>query len=83
MTVRQQTYDRLDQLTEFEQNWDGYDCVKPCIESITRARAWVATPAFDAFGNTMPLVTADNSGEVLFEWRFDDFEINIWFVRRQ
>ncbi len=66
------TMDELEELRELPPGWNGYDVSAPSPTAINTARIWVQTfywEALEAAGSwIMPHVTADETGEVMFEW---------------
>jgi hypothetical protein len=57
-------------LLRWEEGWDGYDAPKPKRASIDAAYAWIRTLHRDVRNELWiePLVTADEEGDVVFEW---------------
>lgn len=57
-------------LLKRREGWDGYDAPKPKPESVAAAYEWVRGLYRDVRGVLWeePLVTADEEGDVVFEW---------------
>ena len=54
----------------WSEGWDGYDAPKPNPASVTHARSWVEELYRDLSAGLWiePHVSADEDGEVSFEW---------------
>lgn len=57
-------------LLTWQEGWDGYDAPKPKQASVDAAYAWIRTLYRDVRDVLWinPLVTADEDGDVVFEW---------------
>lgn len=68
----QETIDDLYDLRELPPGWNGYDVAAPWPTAIRAAVPWVNTFYGEALAETgqwiTPHVTADETGEVMFEW---------------
>lgn len=71
-----ETLDELDDLTELPPGWNGYDVSAPNLAAIRAAKPWVRTFYWEAVEEAglwiAPHVTADETGEVMFEWSNGD-----------
>lgn len=71
-----ETIDDLNGLRELPPGWNGYDVPAPWPTAIQSAIPWVRTFYGEALAETgrwiTPHVTADETGEVMFEWSNGD-----------
>lgn len=71
-----ETLDELDDLRGLLPGWNGYDVSAPDRTAIRAAKPWVQrfySEALEATGKWItPHVTADETGEVMFEWSNGD-----------
>ena len=71
-----ETMDELDDLRGLPSGWNGYDVAAPSRTAIQAAIPWVQMYYSEAMEETgrwiEPHVTADETGEVMFEWSNED-----------
>ena len=65
-----ETEAKIDELRNWQDGWDGYDAPKPDPTSIRRARSWAEELYKDLSAGLWikPHISADDGGEVSFEW---------------
>ncbi len=62
----------LDKLSRYDQNWDGYDALKPKLDAIKNAKDLIIN-IFDMSYNAAikwinPHISADSEGNIVLEW---------------
>ncbi|TNF28007.1 MAG: hypothetical protein EP329_18665 [Deltaproteobacteria bacterium] len=64
---------RIDTLRAWQSNWDGFGSPAPSGPAITRAKELVAEAFATPIGSewTVPMVSADEDGNVVLEWWCD------------
>jgi len=69
-TPLSETDEEVSNLLVWQAGWDGYDAPKPKHASINEARLWIRDLYRDVRDVLWirPLVTADEEGDVVFEW---------------
>jgi hypothetical protein len=69
-TLLSQTEEDIASLLRWEKGWDGYEAPEPKQASIDAACAWVRELYRDVRDALWirPLVTADEEGDIVFEW---------------
>jgi hypothetical protein len=65
-----ETLDNIRNLLTWPERWDGYDAPKPNPASVEHARSWAEDLYRDVRAELWikPHVTADEEGDVVFEW---------------
>jgi hypothetical protein len=75
--VTRQNIEKLNQLSE---NWNGNFVSAPDRKAITKAKSWVSV-FFESINSTRwltPNITADENGEVVFEWWSNKQKLTIY-----
>lgn len=75
---------RLEEMSGWQEGWNGYDALPPKPEAIAHARGWVQKLYAELTDVGLPwidpLVCADGNGNVTFEWWHDRRKITLYLT---
>lgn len=76
------TMQKLNEISSWQENWNGHGAAKPKMPSILRALRWVADMRVQATLTRNPWiephVVSDEDGDIVFEWSRDSRTLSIY-----